>query len=548
MKIISEFKTRSSFIFFIFLAIYSILAINLYLIQVWNNQKFINLAKKQYQVTVTNYPPRGLIKDRSGKILAFNKEKLSAFVLPKQIESPEKTFAFLKEHFPAAYVRLKQSNNKHFIFVKRKLNNKEIELIKNSGIVDLKFIKENSRFYTSNCLGPIIGITDIDNNGQFGIEAIFNKQLAGEPTTLALEMDARSGHFYFGKSTTEEGIEPKDIQLTIDKDLQFLAYEELKDTVKEVGAKEGFVIIIDPSNGHILSMVQYPSFQPNNVTQLELEKTKNKITTDAYEFGSVMKTFVALAALEEGVINLDDIIDCEDSLFGKINGMKFSTWKAQGKIPFSEVFEKSNNIGMAKVAQKLGPILYDYYVRLGFGKKTGLELLGEQAGYITPPDKWSKRSLISLSFGYEIRATLLQLANAMSIIANDGYLVKTKLLYSKEKDSKEKLFSQKSIKQIKELLHNTVQRGTAFKASINGYNVMGKTGTANLLVNNQYSPTKNIYTFAGILEMDEYKRVIVVSIKESNKEQTFASTIAVPLFEKVAEKALIHDKMIHNLH
>jgi cell division protein FtsI (penicillin-binding protein 3) len=545
MKGISEYRVRSSFLFFIFMLLYGVIAINLYFIQVWNKKYFIQLANRQYQVTVTNYPPRGLITDRHGKPLAFNKDNLSAFILPKQIEEIDKTAPFLKEHFPEAYKRLENAGNKHFVFVKRKLSPKEIKLIKDSEVADIKFIKESNRFYTSNSLGSLVGITNIDNKGQFGLEAIFDKQLTGQPTTLTLEKDARSGYFYFDKSTENEGANSKNIQLTIDKDLQFLAYEELKETIEKFKAKEGAVIVMDATNGNILSMAQCPTFSPNNVRNLDLDQTKNKLVTDAYEFGSVMKAFVALALLEEGVVDLDEIVDCEDSFTGKINGMKFTTVLRLGKVPFSTVFEKSNNIGIAKVTQRIGAPLYDYYLRLGFGKKTDIGLHGEQRGYITPPSLWSKRSLISLSFGYEVRATLLQLATAMSIISNDGYLVKSKILYNEEKEEQQKLFSHKSIAQIKELLHNTVKRGTAFRASIKGYNVMGKTGTANLLVDGKYSPNNNVYTFAGIIEQGNYKRVIVTFIKEPKGTNVYAATVAVPLFEKIAEKLLIHEKVIN---
>lgn len=545
MKAISEYRSRSSFIFFIFLLLYGAIIINLYLIQVWNNQYFVGLAKRQYQVTVTNYPPRGLITDRHGKPLAFNKENLSAFVLPKQVEDIQATAQFLKENFPLGYKRLQNAGNKHFVFVKRKLTPKEVKLIKDSGLTDIKFIKESSRFYTSESLGPVVGVTSIDNQGQFGLEAIYDKKLAGQPTTLNLEKDARSGHFYFEKTTSNEGTNSESIKLTLDKDLQFLAYEELKEAVEKFGAKEGAILIMDGSNGQVLSMAQYPTFNPNNVGNLDLDQTKSKLVTDAYEFGSVMKAFVALALLEEGIVSPDEIIDCEDSFIGQINGMKFTTVLRLGKAPFSTVFEKSNNIGIAKVTQKIGPPLYDYYLRLGFGKKTNIGLHGEQRGYITPPNLWSKRSLISLSFGYEVRATLMQLATAMSIISNNGYLVKSNILYNSKEAEREKLFSQKSINQIKELLHNTVKRGTAFRASIKGYNIMGKTGTANLLVDGKYSPNNNVYTFAGIIEQEEYKRVIVTFVKEPKGKNVYASTVAVPLFEKIAEKTLIHEKVIN---
>lgn len=507
----------------------------------------MNLGEKQYAVRVTINPPRAPIYDRFGKYLAINKESMAAFILPNNLESPATLQPFLKKYFPQAVNRLQRSKNSHFMYVARKLSQDQIDLITKRNEPDIKFLAEPSRFYPIASAGPIIGITDIDNHGIAGLEMLFNKQLSGKPITYFLERDARSGHFYFQRQTMIEGKQADSLSLTIDSDLQFLAYEALKKTISEFQAQEGSVIIMNPQTGEIITMVTYPDFDPNNTKNIALSNTKNRIITEEYELGSVIKIFTALAALEEGVVTPDELIDCENVKTTYFEGRKINTVSASvaGIIPFSEVIEKSNNIGIAKVAKRVGPKLYDHYRRVGFGTKTGIEFPGERSGFVNPPQRWSKQSLISLSYGYEITATLLQLAKGFCIIARNGYdLQPTLLMPPKKQSDSKRLYSQETINAVKQILENTVNQGTAKKARIKGYTIMSKTGTANLLVNGEYSPTKNLYTCAGIVEKDGYQRVIVTFVKEASKKNLYASIVAAPLFEHVAEKMLIRDKIL----
>lgn len=544
----TRYKTRTSLIFLIFCLFYIIIIGNLFLIQIKNSSFFTDLGEKQYKVTLTTTPPRAPIYDRSGKqFLAMNKESISAFILPKVITQPKELEAFLKKHFPSAYKRLNHSRANNFMYVARRLTNDQINLIKESALEDIQFLNEPSRFYPIESAGHIIGITDIDNKGLFGLELFFNKKLAGKPTTRSLHKDARSGHFYFDKETKISGEQGTPIITTIDSDLQFLAYEELKKSIEECQAKEGAVVIMDPKNGEILAMVNIPTFNPNETRELDLELTKNKIITEAYELGSVIKVLATLASLEEGVVKIDDLIDCEGVKTAYVDGRKINTVPSSVAeiIPFSRVIEKSNNIGIAKVVKNLGPKLYDHYIKMGFGKKTRIQFPSEHDGFVNPPSNWSKQSIFSLSYGYEISATLLQLARAFCIIANGGFPIQPTLIARENAlPQSAPLYSYETIETIKNILESTVHQGSAQKARINGYRVMGKTGTANLLVNGQYSPTKNIYTFAGIVEKNDYQRVIVAFINEVPKKGVYASTIAAPLFERIAERTLIHDKIM----
>lgn len=536
-------KQKAGIIFLFFGLAYAIVLANLVYLQLIQHTFFTQLGQKQYHVTLTSHPPRGLILDRNGKFLAINKDSLAAFILPKQLEDKKQLESFLAKHFPAARERLRTHPHAHFLYVQRRLSPEQIQLIEHHHIVDIKFLNEPNRYYPCCATASLVGITDIDNQGLFGLELQFDKELAGTPTTVSLEKDARSGHFYFNKHMMDLGQQSKPLVTTIDSDLQFLAQDALALTMAKYNAKEGAVLILNPQTGEILAMTNLPSFDPHNFDGNPAH-TKNTCVTECYELGSVFKICAALAAIDEKVVTPDELIDCKNTKSTYIDGRKINTVIPSGIIPFEEVIAQSNNIGIAQVAQRLGPKLYDHYAKLGFGKKTGIPFPGENKGYINPPKNWSKQSIISLSYGYEVSANLLQLGRAFSIIANGGYWIDPVLVKTNTSQKKEKLYSNQTIDIIQNFLEKTTASGTAKKAHIKGYRIMCKTGTAELLDNGHYNRDKNIFTCAGIVEKDSYQRVIVVFIKEVAQKDLYASGVAAPLFEQIAEKVLIKDRVI----
>lgn len=545
---IQQKKIRSTILFLTCCVAYAVILFMLFYLQIIRRSYFSTLGKQQYAVRVTLQPPRAFIYDYVGKPIAINAECLSAFILPQEIENQDRLARFLKRYFRQAFERWQSGEHKYFMFIKRRLKPQELALIKALGIDDIKIVAEPCRYYPAETMGTILGITDIDNRGLFGVELLCEEQLRGSSSSYMLERDARSGHFYFNKVTDVQGHDGSPVNLTIDSDLQFLVYQELQDSIQSFHAKEGGVIIVDPTTGEIRASVSWPDFNPNETEHLIQEHTKNFLFTQCYEVGSVIKVFLAMAALEEGVVTPDELIDCENKRTTTIDGMKVNTvpGSVRGSITFSEVIQKSNNIGVAKVALRLDTNLYDYYKRFGFAHKTAVNFSGEQAGFISDPTTWSKRSIISLSFGYEIRTTMAQLAQAFSLIAQNGHPVNlTMFKRNKPVQIYPAVFSSNTIEQIKDILTKTVLEGTARRARIKGYRVMGKTGTANLVELGHYNENKNLFTFSGIIEKDNYRRVIITYIKEiESKVQQYASTVVVPLFDHVAEKMLIHDKVI----
>lgn len=548
MKSMDNFEhLRSFFIFSILLALYTVIIANLYYMQIKQEDFYKNLGAKQYSISVTTLPERAYIFDRNGTPIALNKDSFSAFILPKQITDHAQITQFLEQHFPTAASRLAQSWDKNFFFIARKLTDKQQEIIKNSHISDVHLLQEPSRFYPYKCLSTVLGMTDIDNHGTMGLEQQYDELLRGTETTHILKKDARTNHFYFEKELAVLGTPNQPINLTIDADLQFKITEILQQTVEELQAKEGAIVIMNPDNGEISVMTSYPYFDPNNTEKLDIETTKNRPVTQAFETGSVIKTFCALAALDLQVVTLDTMINCENTKETKIEGIRVRTTHPHGIIPFKEVIQNSNNIGTVKIAKRINEKLYSYYHLLGFGQPTGLHFPGEQKGFVNHPKKWSAYSIISLSFGYEITTTLLQLARALSVVYNGGYLVTPTLIKQtstpEQTPDHKPLISQQARNDIDAILQACVQDGSGKRAKISGYKVTGKTGTANILEDGKYNEDKHLNTFIGYVEKDGYKRVITVFVKES-KKAAYSSIITAPLFRKAAEALLIHDHVI----
>lgn len=533
---------RSFIIVLLFFILYGIISVNLYFIQIKNATFFQSLAEKQYNATIQSYPQRGYILDRHNNPVAINKDSLAIFILPKDLINKAETLDFLEQHFPGVIKRFENYKNKNFMFVKRNLSQDEIDLIQGSNMSDIHFLKESNRFYPYESLGTIIGITDIDNNGLFGIEQLCNTQLQGAPTTYHLKKDAKQKHFYFAQETIQEGIAPQTTNLTIDADLQFKYQQILDQIVQKHEAKEAAALCLDPETGEIFAMVSCPNFDPNMTKDLDIEKTKNRPISECFESGSVIKVFAALAALEEGVVTIDEIIDCENTKETKIDHLRVRTVTPQGKIPFIDAIKLSNNIGIVKVTKRLGHDLYNYYKLVGFGELTGINIPGEQKGFVNHPSNWSAYSIQSLSYGYEITTNLLQLARAFSVIINGGYLITPKLIQNEIIKKTGPILSQKTIQDLRLILEETIQTGSGKFAKIDGYKILGKTGTANLLVNGAYDDDKHLYTFIGAIEHNNYKRVIVAYIKEC-KTVSYASLIAAPIFKALAEATLLHDQI-----
>jgi len=543
-----DYKIRIFLVFGFFVLLFLVIIARLFLIQIHQKNFFKTLAQQQYELEIALTPARGIMYDRTKAVpLAFNHDVPSAFIIPNQLMEPEKTKRFLKKQYPAVYKRLLAHPEKCFLWVDRKLDKKTDETLKNRELKDLHFVAEPQRYYPFSSDVQLVGLVDIDNVGTAGLELAFSKHLCGSPSDIIFQKDARSGLFYFNKVVRRQGKTPESLTLSLDNTFQAFAYEALKGSVQELKAKSGGCVVMDADTGHILALANYPSYDPTKKGKNSLESLKNNAVCECYELGSVMKTFCAMAAIEEGVVGLDDLIDCEGR-YAVVDGVKVENPTItllnhlaanNNKISFADVLSYSSNVGIAKVAKRLGPKFYTHLRRLGFGTKTGIQFPGERDGFINPPNRWSRPSVIVMSFGYEMMVSLVQLAKAFSIIANGGYDVTPTLLLDSERPaSPKKLYKDTTIEQMK-----TVLGRVSKKVPIPGYDVMGKTGTARCVKNGRYSAQHHLYSFAGIVEKPGYRRVVVTFIREPDcgRNGLWASDVALPLFKRVAQSMVVRD-------
>ncbi len=541
MNISHHSSARFFIVIFVLCLLYGVIVANLYRLQIQQSTFFKNLGDKQYNVTIQSFPQRALIYDCCNNPVAINKDSTAVFILPKTLVNKDATLQFLQQHFPSAFERFEQNASKNFMFVKRNLSQKEIDLISKIDLEDLHFLKESSRYYPYECMGTILGVTDIDNQGIMGLEGQYNKRLQGTPTTYELKKDAKSHHFYFGKETKQQGSEGLPLTLTIDAALQFKYQTILDQKVAECQSVEAGALAMNAQTGELLAVVSYPHFDPNNVKDLDLETTKCRPIMNCFESGSVLKIFGATAALQEGVTTIDDVIDCEDTKETKLDNLRIRTVYPNGKITFLEVVQNSNNIGTVKVMKRLGVDLYDYYKLFGFAESTGLNFPGEQKGFVNHPDNWSAWSIQSLSYGYEITTSLLQLARAMAMLVNGGYLITPRLIKDSIEQKIGPFISHKTIEDMQKILEAVIHGGAA-KAVVPGYTVYGKTGTANILINGAYDEDRHLYTFVGAILINKSWYVITCYVKDSRKA-TYASMITAPLFKQLAETLILHENM-----
>ncbi len=509
---------------------------------------------------------RGTILDRDEHVLAMSLRANSLYADPKDISDPdavaERIAEVLKVKAPpiAADLRAGKEKGRRFVWIARKLDEDSYQAV-NKAFADSKirksdlpaepglhWRKEQKRQYPYKELAAhVIGFSNADDVGQSGIELSQEAVLKGEIVKKWRERD-RLGRVY-----DEEGAErepPKDIVLTISNSIQYKTEEALAAGVKAANARSGKAIVIDPKNGEILAMANYPTFDPNGYGAVEPDVWKNRAIQDNFSPGSVMKMVTYSAALEEGKISPDAIVDCGSGQL-TIAGHTFNDSHAVGAVTYTKAFAQSSNVGAIKTGMKVGKEdFFDYLRRFGFGRRTGVELPAETEGQLRGPATWNGDSQASMSIGYEIGVTALQTAVAFATIANDGVKVQPHILkeirqsdgklVSKVKPSSERVVSEATARELRKMLKEVVSNGTAKKAQLNGYSSAGKTGTAW-----KYDPQlrrvnreKYISSFVGFAPANDPRVVIAISIDEPRGALRYGGQVAAPVFRQIAEQVL----------
>jgi cell division protein FtsI (penicillin-binding protein 3) len=527
----------------------------LFFLQVLHAAELTAKADRQHQKTVTVEGGRGAIVDRQGKVLAVNMDVPSVFGIPTSLDNPSDIAQNLARvlHVRQDDIERKLKQERHFVWIARKLDPEMGRRLEALSLDGIGIVLEGRRFYPNGTLlSHVLGFAGMDGQGLEGLERRYDKYLSGEKQFLVLQQDAL-GRTVFPKGISERNpVRGHSLTLTIDEFTQYVAEKELDEAVTAARAKGGMAIVMEPKTGAILAMALSPKFDPNAMSGMSADRWRNRIITDAYEPGSTMKVVVAAAALEERVMKPDTLIYGENGRM-EIARTVIHDHEKSGWMTFSEVIQKSSNIGAAKIAMQLEEARLHRYVKaFGFGEKTDIDLPGEMAGLMKEPKAWGRRSLASIAMGQEIGVTPLQLVTAISAVANGGWLMKPYVV-SEIRDAAGHLVAQieprvrrqpistATAHTLTDILEGVVTIGTGRKAAVPGYRVAGKTGTAQKIDprTGAYSSSQLVGSFVGYVPAENPRLAIVVVIDEP-KVEAWGGVVAAPVFRRIAEQVLPH--------
>jgi cell division protein FtsI/penicillin-binding protein 2 len=547
-----KYSLRFILAFVFLIACLLFFSVRLVLIQVFRSSYLAQLAEKQHNNLIKLEPRRGAIYDRHRRPLAVNITVYSLYANPRLMSAENKDNAVrhlsILLNMDPAFLQERLDRNKYFIWLARKLSEEAARQIKALNISGLDFIKENKRYYPNKSLAAhLIGFAGIDNQGLEGLEMVYNDLLQGQPGWSRILRDARQRELLI-----ENGfIPPKDgfnLILTIDETIQYIAEQALDKAYKQHHAKWASIVVIDPKTGEVLALANRPTYDLQNIAESSVESRTNRAVAFTYEPGSVFKIVTAAAALEEEIAKESDKFFCENGQY-RIANHVLKDHHPHGTLTFREVFEQSSNIGVAKIAQKMGPQrLYDYARRFRFGMKTNIDIAGEAAGMLKPPSTWSKTSIGAIPMGHEVTVTPVQLASAIATVANNGVYMKPFMVkYIKDNQDEsikefqpipvDRVISEDTALRVKDILRGAVEKGTGKRARITGVKVGGKTGTAQKVINGVYSHNKFFASFIGFAPVDDPKVAVAVVFDEPHPSY-YGGTVAAPVFQEVVEKAL----------
>ncbi len=542
-----------------FLAAFGFIAARAFHLQVLGQQDWERRAERQHQKVIPLIPQRGTIFDRNGEALAVSLEVDSIYVEPQKIDDPARTAKMLADALglKVRSVRAKLHAEKGFLWLKRQVTPRESELVRAMDLAGVGFTKEHRRFYPNSELGAqVIGFTGLDPEGLEGLELKYDSQVLGQGGFLVMERDALGRGIGGGEETVQGGERGSDLHLTLDKNLQFIAEKELAAGVKSCRARSGTVVVLDPTSGEVLAMASQPDYNPNAFSRYRPAQWRDRAICDTYEPGSTMKMFLLAAALDKGVVKPSSVIDCENGAY-RVGGKTIHDHHPYGRLKLPEILKVSSNIGAAKIGAALDRENFYRYLRdFGFGETSGIDLPGEQPGLLRKPSQWFDIDLAAISFGQGLTVTPLQVATAAAAIANGGYLMQPyvvdqvvnaygDVVESHHPTVRQQVVSTAVAKEIKDMLELvTEEGGTGTLASVPGYRVAGKTGTAQKVdpVTGTYSSDKTEASFVGFVPADDPKLVILVVLDEP-EGRTFGGLVAAPIFSRIAAQGLRYLKV-----
>jgi cell division protein FtsI (penicillin-binding protein 3) len=518
-------------------------------------------AERQQSRTIEAPAKRGDIVDRRGHILAYSVDADTIYAVPSEIGDPDRTAAAVCGALGDCDSKDRQAiaekirKGKYFAYVRRQVWPDQAKRVADLQLDGIGFMKESRRTYPNRDLAShILGYVGVDNGGLSGIEATYDNFIRGRAGTVLVQTDAHRRAFSRVERPPTSGAS---LELTIDEYLQHVAERELREGVQWSGASGGSALIMDPYSGEILALANAPDFNPNDYRDAREDMRRNRAIQDLYEPGSTFKIVTASAAFETKSVTPNTIIDASAGNI-RFGSRTIRDDHNYGVLSFTDVIVKSSNVGAIKVALRVGPEkMGDYVQRFGFGKPSSPDFRGENPGIVWDASKLSDSALASVAMGYQVGVTPLQMAAAVSAVANGGELVQPRVVRAVVRDGKRLAVPRKVLDRaitpataatLTEIMEEVVLRGTGTKAQIPGFTVAGKTGTAKKLVNGSYRGHSDYnVSFVGFVPSRKPVFAIVVVVDSPHRVSPYGGVVAAPIFQKIATAALRHEGVPQNI-
>jgi cell division protein FtsI (penicillin-binding protein 3) len=514
-------------------------------IQIFGNEFFQKQGEVRFARTLELPANRGRILDRNGLILASSVPAPSIWAIPEDVQASKSQLAELAKllEMPLPDLNKKLADeDKTFVWLKRQVDEPVAQKIHALGIKGIYQRKEYKRQYPEGeTVAHVVGFTNVEDRGQEGMELAFNKDLAGRAGSRRVIKD-RLGRVVEDVGEQVPPVDGKDLQLSIDSKMQFVAYQKLRDAVIANKAHAGSVVMLDAVTGEVLAMANYPSYVPDKRQNMTGGQLRNRALTDTFEPGSVMKAFTVGLALETGRVRPETQIQTAPGRI-QITGSTISDSHAHGMLTVQEVIQKSSNVGTVKMAMQMQPReMWEIFSQAGFGQKPQITFPGVVSGRLRPYKTWRPIEQATMSYGYGLSASLFQMARAYTVFGHDGQIISATMLKSEEPAAGVQVFSAKTALEIRKMLQMAAgPGGTGPKAQTLGYSVGGKSGTAYKQVGKGYGTDKDRKYrgwFVGMAPIDKPRVIIGVMIDEPSAGKYFGGDVAAPVFSEVVQQTL----------
>jgi cell division protein FtsI (penicillin-binding protein 3) len=535
---------RSRVVLFVLFAAFAALAGRALWLQGVSTQFLQKQGEIRYARTIELPATRGKITDRNGQVLASSVPVKAIWAIPDDVlQSPPEKIRALADllEMKEADLRKKLDSDRSFVYLKRQVEMDVADKIAKLDIDGIDARKEYKRFYPQGeVMTHVVGFTNVEDVGQESMELAQQKTLVGSTGSRRVIKD-RLGHIVEDIGSIHEPHDGKDLVLSVDSKIQYIAFTQLKEAVEKFKAKAGAAVVLDVHTGEVLALANYPSYDPNDRRKLTGQQLRNRVMTDTFEPGSTLKPFTVALALDSGRVKPTTLIDTGAGRY-TIADRTITDTKAHGVINVSEIIEQSSNIGTSKIALSMpSQEMWEMFTKVGFGQQPKFGFPGAVAGRVRPYKSWRPVEQATMSYGNGISVSLIQLARGYMMFARDGDTIPLSFQKVSELPAGQQLIKPKTAADMRAMLELVVsgEKGTAKQAQVAGYRVGGKTGTAYKVENGRYAmPRKYIGSFVGMVPMSAPRFIIAVMIDEPTSGGHYGGQVAAPTFAAVATNAL----------